>query len=145
MAENGGFDVIIHGCNCFNAMGAGIARQIAIRFPEARDVDSATLRGSTEKLGKITAAKIGDLLVGNAYTQYGISNGTDVFEYGALRSALYEVVVALKKIGADPKNARIGSPMIGCGLARGDPERIIKIIFDWSTNLDVTIVTLPEN
>lgn len=29
LAINGDFDVIIHGCNCFCKMGAGIAKQIA--------------------------------------------------------------------------------------------------------------------
>lgn len=30
----GKFDVIVHGCNCFHAMGAGIAKTIATAFPE---------------------------------------------------------------------------------------------------------------
>lgn len=29
-AENGDFDVIIQGCNCFHTMGAGIAKSIRI-------------------------------------------------------------------------------------------------------------------
>ena len=28
LAVEGNFDVIVHGCNCFNTMGAGIAKQI---------------------------------------------------------------------------------------------------------------------
>ena len=28
------FDVVIHGCNCFHKMGAGVAKLIAKNFPE---------------------------------------------------------------------------------------------------------------
>ena len=27
LADDGVFDVIVHGCNCFNEMGAGISKQ----------------------------------------------------------------------------------------------------------------------
>ena len=39
MAEHGDFDVIVHGCNCFCTMGAGIALQIKHHFPEAYYAD----------------------------------------------------------------------------------------------------------
>lgn len=35
LAKNGNFDVIIHGCNCFCTMCAGIAKVIKQEFPEA--------------------------------------------------------------------------------------------------------------
>ena len=51
MADAGEFDIIIQGCNCFNAMGAGLAPQIARRYPLAEAVDSDTRKGSISKLG----------------------------------------------------------------------------------------------
>lgn len=39
MALEGKFDVIIHGCNCFNTFGAGIALQIKRIFPDAYEAD----------------------------------------------------------------------------------------------------------
>ena len=36
MGKDGTFDIILHGCNCFNTMGAGIAAQIATKFPDAK-------------------------------------------------------------------------------------------------------------
>lgn len=39
MADQGQFDCIVHGCNCFRTMGAGIARQIAQKWPEAAEAD----------------------------------------------------------------------------------------------------------
>lgn len=32
-------DVIVHGCNCFCNMGAGIALQVAKYYPEAKNID----------------------------------------------------------------------------------------------------------
>jgi len=36
MALGGEFDLIVHGCNCFCTMGAGIAKTIREYFPEYR-------------------------------------------------------------------------------------------------------------
>ena len=58
LALEGKFDVITHGCNCFNTMGAGIARQIAIEFPEAAIADNYTKRGDKSKLGTIGVVDI---------------------------------------------------------------------------------------
>lgn len=38
LALNGVFDVIVHGCNCQCTMGAGIAKSIRAKFPEACEV-----------------------------------------------------------------------------------------------------------
>jgi len=57
MAEEGKFDVIVHGCNCFNTMGAGIARQIARRFPEAYAADCETIASDISKLGTFSFHK----------------------------------------------------------------------------------------
>lgn len=42
---------LIHGCNCYCNMGAGIAREIRDRIPGAFQVDANTLKGSRDKLG----------------------------------------------------------------------------------------------
>lgn len=44
-ATAGDFDVIIHGCNCQNTMGAGIAKSIKKQFPAAYDADLVTAKG----------------------------------------------------------------------------------------------------
>ena len=48
-AQEGVFDVIIHGCNCFCTMGAGIAKAIKARFPEAYQADCQTPKGDRAK------------------------------------------------------------------------------------------------
>lgn len=40
MANMGKFDLILHGCNCRNTMGSGIAKQIKDKFPDAYEADT---------------------------------------------------------------------------------------------------------
>lgn len=140
MAENGEFDLIIHGCNCFNAMGAGIARQIADRYPSAQDADNKTTKGSIMKLGNFTWGYGEGFDIINAYTQYGTSaDGSDVFEYDAF-------ALILKKVFHEFGARRIGLPYIGMGLAGGDKKRIITMIENFATEVSALggTVTLVE-
>ena len=57
LAIKGEFDLIIHGCNCFCTMGAGIAKTIKQKFPEAYEADLKTEKGDKAKLGTISWAK----------------------------------------------------------------------------------------
>lgn len=124
MALKGEFDVIIHGCNCFNTMGAGIAKQIKSNFPEAYKADQETKKGDEKKLGQYTAATInrGDIffVVVNAYTQYYYGTGYDI-SYTSL-------INVMDKIAKDYNGLRIAYPKIGCGLAGGKWEMVSKII-----------------
>jgi O-acetyl-ADP-ribose deacetylase (regulator of RNase III) len=73
-AKAGEFDVIVHGCNCFCQMGAGIAKTIKQVFPAAYQADLATVAGDQTKLGTYSVAQVkvpGRMLViVNGYTQY---------------------------------------------------------------------------
>lgn len=130
MGKNNEFDIIVHGCNCFNAMGGGIAYQIANQFPDARLADEETVRGDAGKLGTYTIGMDGRLVILNAYTQYSISrDGHDVFEYNAFERVLNKISQRFGKW-------RIGLPLIGMGLAGGDPQRIIPMIEDFATRVE---------
>ena len=130
MGKNNEFDIIIHGCNCFNTMGAGIAAQIAQQFPDARMADDETVRGDVGKLGSYTVGMHGRLVILNCYTQYGTSTeGRDVFEYLAFERVLDKITARFGKW-------RIGLPMIGMGLAGGDPERIIPLITRFAERME---------
>lgn len=145
LAEAGEFDLIVHGCNCFNTMGGGIARQIRERYPEAAQADAKTIRGDYTKLGNWTESYAwynlhkGDLpdsyagekssfTILNCYTQYNMSTGEDVFEYAA-----FELI--LKKLAHQYPNKRYGFPLIGQGLARGDPDRINQMLEDFASKI----------
>jgi O-acetyl-ADP-ribose deacetylase (regulator of RNase III) len=131
LAEAGEFDVIVQGCNCFNTMGGGIAREIRERYPAVADADKETIRGDYRKLGTYTEGYAwynlhkGDLpdsyVIVNAYTQYNMSTGEDVFEYTAFQLILQKLV----RLYGDK---RIGLPYIGMGLAGGDRSIIIPMI-----------------
>lgn len=137
LAQEGEFDLIIHGCNCFCTMGAGIAKGIKAIFPQAYEADARTQRGERAKLGTCTFAKIkcGDtaLVVVNAYTQFDWRGGGRKVDYDAVRSCLCWV----KK---HHTGSRIGLPKIGAGLAGGDWSIIAAIVEQELSGEDVTLV-----
>jgi O-acetyl-ADP-ribose deacetylase (regulator of RNase III) len=140
LARDDAFDVIVHGCNCFHTMGAGIAKAIAKAFPAAYMADLDTPYGTTSKLGTISAATIirqngKELTIVNAYTQYRYGGGHDLD-----MTALERV---LRLVNARFQGKSIGMPRIGCGLAGGDWEEVKKAIHRCLPDCIVTVVTLP--
>ena len=128
LAERGDFDVIVQGCNCFNTMGGGIAREIRERYPNVASVDMETVRGDYNKLGNWTecdAGKKNRFTVINAYTQYNMSTGEDVFEYTAFALICQKLIHAYG-------DKRIGLPYIGMGLAGGDKDVIMRMIEEFA-------------
>lgn len=136
LAEQGRFDVIVHGCNCQCTMGAGIAKQIKERFPEAYDADLRTGR-SASKLGSISAAVVQrtwhEFTVVNGYTQVHWRGSGVKVEYEAIRDVMREVKVRYA-------GSRIGYPRIGAGLAGGDWARIAGIIEEELNDEDHALV-----
>lgn len=140
MASNGTFDVIVHGCNCFNTMGGGIARQIREQYPQAYQVDCQTVSGDIMKLGTFTSVMIDredvdyPFLIVNAYTQYDFNRAdsySDVFEY-----ASFEVI--LRKLAHVYPDKLFGFPMIGMGLAGGNKTRIMGMLGMFSETVKQT-------
>ena len=140
LALAGEFDVIVHGCNCFHTMGAGIAKHIAQVFPEALAADRQTSRGDRAKLGQISQATVfrpHALTIVNAYTQFDYGRRGRKADYAAI-DACFVRIAALW-----PDN-RIGYPLIGAGLAGGDWAEIAPIIDRRLAGCDHTLVTLPK-
>ena len=81
MAKNGEFDVITHGCNCFNTMGGGIARTIKSEFPEAYQVDCQTKKGDYRKLGTISLVSGLQSLQGTSGYKLTVVNSYTQFKY----------------------------------------------------------------
>jgi O-acetyl-ADP-ribose deacetylase (regulator of RNase III) len=153
MAKNGEFDVIVHGCNCFNTMGGGVAALIKKEFPEAWQADRATIVGNPRKLGTISFAmsipEAGDaranLIVVNAYTQFRYWKDesdnpfTPLVDYVAVRDAFAAIK---KQLGG--QNYKFGIPKIGAGLAQGDWDIISNIIDTEMIGEDITLVKLID-
>lgn len=140
MAKKGEFDVIIHGCNCLTAMGAGIAKYIKQDFPEAYAADKQTKHGDRNKLGTFSEAQVTrnghTFVVINAYTQFEFNGrGKDLFEYDKFPQLLQSIK---HKYG----DKRIGLPLIGCGLAGGDEKRILGMIEKEFMGVDYKLVEI---
>ncbi|MEP6018337.1 MAG: macro domain-containing protein [Paracoccaceae bacterium] len=136
-ALDGQFDVIVHGCNCFHQMGAGIAKTIATLFPEAFEADKTTPFGEKTKLGTVSSTVIqrdsAKFTIVNAYTQFHWK--------GRGLKADYEAISSCFNVVADQfPSARIGYPLIGAGLAGGDWAVIEPRISEALTGLDHTLV-----
>lgn len=137
MAKNGEFDLIVHGCNCFCTMGAGIAKGIKATFPAAYEADLRTSSGDRAKLGTCTAAQFDQngspLIVVNAYTQFDYRGSGPKVNYEALRSCF-------RWIKKHYSGKRIGFPKIGAGLAGGDWSKIAAIIDEELAGEDAMLV-----
>ncbi len=137
LAITGEFDLIVHGCNCFCTMGAGIAKSIKQIFPEAYQADLQTESGDRSKLGKISWASSktdhGELIIVNGYTQFHWKGSGRKADYDAIRSVF-------KEIKNNFSGLRIGYPAIGAGLAGGDWTIISQIIEEELLDEDHTFV-----
>lgn len=137
-AEKGEVEVIVHGCNCFCNMGAGIAKEIKRRYPAAYDMDCTTTKGDRAKLGGYTwinavAPNKHPFIIVNAYTQYAYGNKSRNVDYEAVRS----VFSMIKSVF---KHYHIGYPYIGAGLAGGDWNIISRIINSELAGMTHTLV-----
>ncbi|TDN36667.1 phosphatase [Hymenobacter sp. UV11] len=124
-AVAGEFDVLVHGCNCFCTMGAGIAKTVKQAFPAAYEADLTTIAGDKNKLGSYSVAqattKGKPLTILNAYTQYHWRGSGRKVDYDAVRQVF-------RQIKKNFSGKRIGYPAIGAGLAGGDWSVIAAII-----------------
>ncbi len=140
LADNDEFDIIIHGCNCFNTFGAGVAKQIKIKWPLAFKADLSSVKGDPHKLGLystaiVSTSNVGDLLVVNGYTQYSYGVNQPHVDYDAIRCVLTSVLEEYPSV-------RVGIPLIGGGLAGGDYQTLVDIFDEVSKGHDLTLVLL---
>jgi O-acetyl-ADP-ribose deacetylase (regulator of RNase III) len=137
LALEGKFDIIIHGCNCFCTMGAGIAKAIKAEFPEAFKADQVTEKGDKSKLGSYTQATTSQnghsITVINAYTQFNYRGKGIKADYDAIRNVF-------KELKSEYSGKRFGLPLIGAGLAGGDWKVISEIISEELQGEDYTLV-----
>lgn len=142
LIKKGHFDVVVHGCNCFHTMGAGVAEQLREAFPWIYDIDRKTAYGDVNKLGTYSKTRVliptepGSVTILNGYTQFRIGrdkSGTPPLNYEAVDALFGRVAV-------DFRGLRIGYPRIGAGLGGGNWQRIAEIIDDRLRDEDHTLV-----
>lgn len=116
-------DIIVHGCNCFHKMGAGIARAISRKYPIVYEYDKKTKYGDIDKLGTIQSVPVNDKIIINAYTQFRIGKIESEIQlrYKAIESCMMF-------INEKYPTQLIGFPKIGCGLAGLEWEKVKSIM-----------------
>lgn len=136
MFKAGEVGEIVQGANCFHVMGAGIAGQIAMEFPEAYEADLLTPYGVQAKLGTCSVATTRFGQVINAYTQYrpGIEPS------GRLYESIRKAFVLLNNRKLNRPSLITGIPRIGCGIAGGDWNEVSKIIDEVTPNMNILLV-----
>lgn len=135
------FDFIVHGCNCFHTMGAGIAGQIAKEFPQAYASDKRTsVYGDRSKLGKYsyTTTRYGVII--NGYTQFYPGREDKNTLYRSIGSVFCRLSDTVDTFYKRNKEFSVGIPKIGAGIAGGDWSVIEKIIDGLSERLSVIVV-----
>jgi O-acetyl-ADP-ribose deacetylase (regulator of RNase III) len=129
LAKTGEFDVVLHGCNCYNTMDKGIAAQFKEHFPMVYEADCRTLKGNPQKLGTYSRVTLPNgVIVLNCYTRYRY--GPNSVNYQAVREVL-------RGVRDEFVGKKVGMSMIGAGLAGGDWERISKYIDKYLPNSTV--------
>lgn len=139
--EGGFFDIIAHGCNCMTIMGAGIAKQIADKYPEALSADEAhsdNYESAFEQLGTFSVAEVENgKCIYNLYTQ---EVPGQFFDFTAFKLAIKSMKEDLPGWYEQPQ-PKIGLPYIGCGIGGFKyPELIEKVISEELSEYDVYIV-----
>lgn len=115
---------IMHGCNCFNSMGAGFAKYLAWKFPSCLTIDQMTVKGDRSKLGLFSHTVEGIAHIYNLYSQYTFFDKSDMFYLDKFESALMAANEHMVQHYPDIKT--VYTPLIGAGLAHGNVKDIMQ-------------------
>lgn len=127
MIKNKEVDAVIHGCNCYHTMGAGIAKQLNdLTGGGLLEVDKTSPFGDINKLGKFTRyVHSNGVKIYNLYSQFNYgTNGKEVLvHWDSVFNGICSVI-------EDSDGVKIALPYIGCGLAGGLEEDLISVLKD---------------
>ena len=142
MAQNGDFDILVHGCNCFNNMNLGFAKKIKKEFPVSSLADERTGYGKKYKLGTYSGCLVDlrefdyrinkKIIVLNAYIQYTLGDGA-ALNYLALSKVF-------QKIKNDFSGKKIVFPLIGLELKNFSASKVCETIEKELEGEDYTLV-----
>ena len=121
-----GNKIICHVCNDIGAWGAGFVLALSARWKEPEEA-YREMSPEERMLGTVMLVPVeDDISVANMIAQRGIgfdANGLAPIRYGAVRACLAAVNDIAFRTGAT-----LHMPRIGCGLAGGRWEDILKIL-----------------
>lgn len=145
LAQQGKYDIILHGVNCHCKMSDGIALQLAKAFPEIENADLKTKPLDQNKLGTFVPVNVSSnnhtFIIANCYTQFHYAGYDleqhDLFDYTAFKTIL-------KNISTIYTKEKIAMPLIGTGHAGGDMGKIIEIIKQELKYNNVDVIVYSE-
>lgn len=138
--------IMVHGCNCLGAMGAGFAKYLSDLYPDVKSAYERYHKAVGLKLGDVlfvrptdwakegqalplagqefahTTQLPSELVIANAMTQFatgGARDGKPDIDYDALSEAFERIAPVARKTGLP-----VHFPLIGCGLAGGTWDQV---------------------
>lgn len=134
-----GCNIIMHGVNCQNGFGSGVALAIAKQYPKAKHYYHEKFAETGWKLGDVQIVPQWDgVLIANCATQdHYLPRGVCHFDYDAMKKCMEDVLDF-----AEYEHATIAMPKIGSHLAGGDWDRIEKIINNVVGDTEVLVYVL---
>ena len=129
--------ILVHGCNCVGAFGAGVALIVRNIYPHVHEEYVALCKqvdSPQDLLGRVQYVNVptadGTFLIANAFTQ--LEPGTDYrrVDYEAVAMCFEDIndVLSNHHIAAGISDLTVSFPKIGAGLAGGSWDVIEKII-----------------
>lgn len=113
-----GCEMICHQANLQGTMGGGIAKQIALKFPNTEHLYK---NHKNKTLGTVCLSRENDFYIANCFTQdYDFNT-----DYKAIKTAFLQI----KDFCARANIKTIGIPFnYGCGIANGEWSKVMAII-----------------
>ena len=132
--------MIVHGANCQGKMAKGFASEIRRRFPLAYLEYAQLHRESGLVLGEYLSVYCDKYCIFHAFTQehYGNNKDTVYVDYESVEKTMRAAARMAKQL-----KMRVYLPLIGGGLANGDPA-ILYCIFKRSYASVEACLVLPE-
>lgn len=136
--------IIVHGCNARGVMGAGVAKAVRARYPQAYADYRKAFESTGLKVGQTIWTRISmspKLAIANAITQqdYGRNPMVRYVDYNALRQCFEEVGQVARK-----HQLSVHYPRVGAALGGGEWSVIAPIIEQALQGVDHHLWTLPE-
>lgn len=133
-------NIIVHQVNIQGIMGGGVARQLALQYPnlekEYLEYCKFYNKSFHQLKGQVFKIMLNGKFIMNMFSQEENFNTN----YEAMRKGLEQI-----KEYAETFNLSVCMPYkIGCGIANGDWNKVYKIIEKVFSDYDVTLYRLEE-
>ena len=122
--------IIVHGCNARGTMGAGVAKAVKARYPDAYRLYRGVYERQGLAVGQIfpylvpNGGEPPELIIVNAIIQQNYGTYRRQVDYDGLEQCLTQ----LPPLAAAYRLRDVHFPLIGCGLAGGDWDVVAPII-----------------